>query len=232
MPFSKRKFTSGIVTLCLIGLILFYLLLPGFKHEVNTAVRLLAQADIQGLRVFVSSFGILAPLVSMALMVLQALASPLPAFVITFANSWIFGWFWGAVYSWTGAMIGAAVCYFIAKAYGRPLVEKMVGTKGLEMTDGFFETYGKYSIVIARLIPVVPFDIISYAAGLTRISFWSFFWATGVGQLPATLIYSWLGENMTLSAKYALWAVSGFLVLVFLSLAFKKKLQAKLGQNS
>ena len=231
MFLTKKKLNTLVITLILLVLVLLYFAIPSFALQVNTAVSILSQADIKGLRTYLAGFGILAPIVSMALMVLQALASPLPAFVITFANSWIFGWFWGAVYSWTGAMIGASVGYWIAKAYGRPVVEILVGNKSLEMTDHFFETYGEYSIIVARLIPVVPFDIISYAAGLTRIGFWSFFWATGVGQLPATLLYSWLGENMTPSAKYAFWAVSGFLILFVLSLAMKKGLKRKLDRE-
>lgn len=227
MTLKQKKFNVFII-ISILGLgILTYFFVPGFKLQVNIAVTLLAQADIIGLRRFIGDFGFYAPLISIALMVLQSLASPLPAFVITFANSWIFGWVWGAIYSWMGAMIGAAVCFWIGKAFGRPVVEKFTGVKGLELTDRFFETYGKYSIVIARLIPVVPFDIISYAAGLTKISFWSFFWATGIGQLPATLVYSWLGENMAPSAKYAFWALSSFLILLILSFALKKRFGVK-----
>jgi uncharacterized membrane protein YdjX (TVP38/TMEM64 family) len=228
MTLKQNKFNVFLITSILSLGILTYFFVPGFKLQVNIAVTLLAQADIIGLRSYIGDFGFYAPLISIALMVLQSLVSPLPAFVITFANSWIFGWVWGAIYSWTGAMIGATVCFWIGKAYGRPVVEKFTGVKGLELTDRFFETYGEYSILIARLIPVVPFDIISYAAGLTKISFWSFLWATGIGQLPATLVYSWLGENMTPSAKYALWALSGFIILFILSFAMKKRVEVKL----
>ncbi len=210
---------------CLAGL---YFFIPSFSNQVRTAASILSQADIKGMRIYIKGFGVWGPLVSMGLMVLQALAAPLPAFVITFANAWIFGWVRGAIYSWTGAMIGASICFWIVKAYGRPIVEKLVGKKSLEMSDRFFDQYGRYSIVIARLIPVVPFDIISYAAGITQMSFWGFFWATGIGQLPATIIYSWLGENMSPTAKYAFWAVCGFLVLLFFSLAMKKWFKSKL----
>lgn len=229
MSVTKKHINLALATAFLITLAGLYFLVPSFSQKVNTAVSILSQADIKGMRIFLKGFGVWGPLVSMALMVLQALVAPLPAFVITFANAWIFGWVWGAVYSWTGAMIGAAVCFWIAKVYGRPVVEKFVGKTSLEQTDRFFKTYGRYSVIIARLIPVVPFDIISYAAGLTTMGFWEFFWATGLGQLPATIIYSWVGENMSPTAKYAFWAFSGFMVLLFGSLAVKKRLQARLG---
>lgn len=231
MEMKKRKTNIILATLFLMALGALYFFVPSFAVQVKTAVGILARADIKAMRIYLHSYGLWAPIISMALMVLQALAAPLPAFVITFANAWVFGWVWGAVYSWTGAMIGASICFWIAKVYGRPVVEKMVGKKSLAMSDDFFTRYGRYSVIIARLIPVVPFDIISYAAGLTTIGFWEFFWATGIGQLPATIIYSWLGENMSPSAKYAFWAVCAFLVLLFFSLAVKKRIKNRLARE-
>lgn len=225
---NKRKTKIILAAIFLMVLGALYLFVPHFAVQVKAAVGILARADIKAMRIYLHSFGMWAPIISMGLMVLQALAAPLPAFVITFANAWVFGWVWGAVYSWTGAMIGASICFWIARVYGRPVVEKMVGKKSLQMSDDFFAQYGRYSVIIARLIPVVPFDIISYAGGLTTIGFGEFFWATGLGQLPATIIYSWLGENMSPSAKYAFWAVCGFLVLLFFSLAVKKRIKGRI----
>lgn len=232
MSLTKKQLSALAITILLGLMVVMYFLIPTFKQEVNTSASILSLADIKGMRIYLHGFGFWAPLVSMALMVFQAIAAPLPAFVITFANAWIFGWVMGAVYSWSGAMIGAALCYWIAKAYGRPMVEKLIGRKSLETTDKFFDKYGRHSIMIARLLPIVPFDIISYAAGLTTIGFWEFFWATGIGQLPATLVYSWLGENMSPTAKYAFWAVVGFLILLVFSFAIKKRFDQKLADQS
>lgn len=228
MVLNKKQAYIVCVTLLLIGLAEFYFFVPSFSRQVNTAAGFLSRADIKGLREYLLSFGIWAPMVSMGLMVLQALASPLPAFVITFANAWVFGWVLGAVYSWTGAMLGAALCFGIAKVYGRPVVEKLVGKKSLSASDRFFKKYGRYSVLIARLIPVVPFDIVSYAAGLTNMGFVEFLLATGVGQLPATVVYSWLGENITPTAKYAFWALCGFLALLIFGLGVQKKIKGSL----
>lgn len=222
----------ALISTCLAAAVILYLFVPGFKLSVDRGAGILAQADIEAMRAYLKGFGVWAPIVSMGLMVFQALISPLPAFVITFANAWVFGWFWGAVYSWSGAMIGATVCYWIAKILGRPAVEKMVGGRSLQITDRFFEEYGSHTVMIARLIPVVPFDIISYAAGLTSMGFWLFFWATGIGQLPATIIYSLLGENLTTSTKYLFWALTGFLVLLIFSMAVKQSIKKKLVGDS
>ena len=80
---------------------------------------------------------------------------------------------------------------------GREVVEKLTGKTVLDSMDGFFTRYGKHTILVCRLLPFVPFDPISYAAGLTSIRFRSFFIATGLGQLPATIVYSWAGSMLT-----------------------------------
>lgn len=181
----------------------------------------LSMKNIDAAKGYILSFGIWAPVVSFMLMILQSVVAPIPAWVITFANANLFGWFWGAVLSWTSAMAGAALCYYIAKLMGRGAVEKLTSKFALEEIDKFFEKHGKYAILIARLLPFVSFDIVSYAAGLTSMSFWSFFWATGLGQLPATIIYSIVGGMLTGGAKIAVMGI--FILFALFAFAFMLK---------
>ena len=156
---------------------------------------------------------------SFMLMILQSIAAPLPAFLLTFANANLFGWWKGAILSWSSAMAGAAVCFYIARLLGRDAVEKLTSRTSLKQIDEFFEKHGRLSILIARLLPFISFDIVSYAAGLTSMSFGSFFIATGIGQLPATIIYSYVGGMLTGGAKMfvtallLLFALSALIVL-------------------
>ena len=71
-------------------------------------------------------------------MVFQSLAAPLPAFLITFANAAIFGWWKGAMLSWFSSMVGAMVCFYIARLLGRDAVEKLAGKFAMESFDRFF----------------------------------------------------------------------------------------------
>jgi uncharacterized membrane protein YdjX (TVP38/TMEM64 family) len=66
------------------------------------------------------------------------------------------------------------------------------------------------SILVARLLPFISFDIVSYVAGLTSMSFLGFFVATGIGQLPATIVYSYVGGMLTGGAKLL---VNGLLIM-------------------
>jgi len=208
---SKRNTVAVLATIVLS--LIAYVAIPQLHDAVDTVVRILTirnpQEAILAFRDYLLGFGIWAPAVSSALMVLQALLAPIPAFVVTFTNGLLFGWFWGALLSWSSAMLGAVLCFWIARSLGRPVVEKLVGgTKSLEVSDLFFARYGDRAILISRLLPFVSFDIISYGAGLTPVSFWRFLLATGIGQLPATVLYSYLGQNLTGSVKVLFWVFS------------------------
>ena len=115
---------------------------------------------------------------------------------------------------------------------GRDVVEKLTSKAGLKQIDDFFEKHGSQSILIARLLPFVSFDIVSYAAGLTSMSLWSFLIATGIGQLPATLIYSYVGGMLTGGTKMVVTALLiifalGALVVLLKQLYTEKQKKSK-----
>jgi uncharacterized membrane protein YdjX (TVP38/TMEM64 family) len=174
---------------------LLYLLSAGFRSEVNRALGLLGRGDIAGLRDYIVSFGVWAPVASCFLMVLQALVAPVPSFLITFANGLAFGVFWGWMLSLFGHVLAAAVCFGISRSLGRVQVEVLVGRTGLESADRWFARWGIYAVFVGRLIPGIAFDVISYAAGLTRMRFRNFIFATALGIFPQTFLYSYLGRQ-------------------------------------
>lgn len=205
---------KGILIIVLLVCIAAYLWVPGIHKTMNRIFKMFASGDFTVVRDFVASYGVYAALMSFLLMIFQSIAAPLPAFLITFANASLFGWWKGAILSWSSAMAGAAICFYIAKILGRNVAEKLTSKTGLEQIDTFFERYGKNTILICRLLPFVSFDIVSYAAGLTSMSFVSFFVATGIGQLPATIVYSYVGGMLTGGAKLL---VTALLILFSLS---------------
>ena len=191
----------------------------------------LVKLDMEGLKEYILSFGIWGPVVSFLLMILQSVAAPLPAFVITFANAALFGWVYGAILSWSSAMAGAAICFYIAKFLGRNTVENLTSKFALDEIDKFFVKYGKHTILIARLLPFMSFDLVSYAAGLTSMSFASFFIATGIGQLPATIVYSYVGDMLTGGAKLMMTGLLTLFALSILIYVIKKIWDEKIINN-
>lgn len=211
-----------------------YFFIPPVKVNINQAFFILSNVDVELARGYILGFGIWAPIVSFLLMVFQSVAAPLPAFIITFANAGLFGWVYGAILSWSSAMVGAVVCFYIARYLGRDAVEKLTSAKALKGLDNFFDHYGKHAILIARLLPFISFDIVSYAAGLTSMGFWPFFIATGVGQLPATIIYSYIGGMLTGGVKtmvFGLLTIFALSILAVLSKNIWKDKKRKEGNN-
>ena len=179
----------------LAALLFTYLVSDAFRREVNRAVGVMGSGDTQVLRDYILSYGAWAPAVSATLMVLQALAAFVPSFLLGLANGLAFGAFWGGMLSLVSAALAAAISFGIARVLGRAPIEALVGRESLGRADGWFERHGAYAVLVARLIPVVSFDAISYAAGLTKMGFWRFLGATTIGMAPATFIYSYLGER-------------------------------------
>ncbi|MBI2197645.1 MAG: TVP38/TMEM64 family protein [Candidatus Rokubacteria bacterium] len=207
------------------GVVALVLALRGGPPE---AVRVLARGDIAGLRVYVLSFGAWAPLVSAGLMMLQAVIAPLPASAITYVNGLIFGAWWGGLLSWGSALGAAALCFGLSRILGRPAVGRLVSPRALEWSDAFFARFGSYAVLIGRLIPVVSFDVVSYGAGLTAMSFAGFLVATAVGMVPATLVYSYLGHLGGSSGQAVLWTLGTLTLLGVLVLALKGTVVAHL----
>ncbi|HEY5719402.1 MAG TPA: VTT domain-containing protein, partial [Gammaproteobacteria bacterium] len=87
-----------------------------------------------------------------------------------------------------------------------PFVNAVLGPRGRARLDGWTEGQGAVTLLVARFIPVIAFNLINYAAGLTSVSWWTFAWTTAIGILPLTLLMVLLGEQMTAVPWWA-WAV-------------------------
>ncbi len=237
-PNPKRVFNhatclrnSIIIVLIALVFVLLYNTVSAFKSNVDTIINILSHGDLEGLKNYLLHFGFRPPIISALIMILQSVMAPLPAFIVTVTNGLLFGAFWGTLLSWSSAMAGAIICFYISRWLGRPAAERFVSKKAMTLVDRFFDRYGNNSVLIARLLPVVSFDAVSYIAGLTSISFWGFLWATGLGQLPATIVYSWLGQSMTSIAKLGLWAFLGVATLIVFAFTVKKIIDSHMANN-
>ena len=195
---KKEKDIAQIILLLIVMIsVTAYCWIPVVNSKVNYIFMLFSSMSVESIIGYIRSFGAYAAVISFFLMVFQSVAAPLPGFLITFANTAIFGWWKGALLSWSGAMAGAFLCFMIARIAGRDLVEKLTVKLAMGSINVYFEKYGKYTVLICRLIPFISFDFVSYAAGLTAMGIVPFFIATGIGQLPTILVYSYVGGILT-----------------------------------
>ena len=238
MKQTEEKKTGGKLKWYVLGalilLCLLYFAVPTVNTYVNQAAAVLGSANVDAVVDYIRSYGPYAMAISFALMVFSSVVAPLPAFLITFSNAAIFGWWQGAILSWSSAMAGAALCFFIARALGRDTVERFAGRGALAGVEDYFAKYGSRTILICRLLPFVSFDAVSYFAGLTPVTFLSFFIATGIGQLPATVVYSYVGGMLTGGVKYfvtALLCIFALSILVMIIKNIYTERQAKKGDG-
>ncbi len=219
---NKKNIAKIALLVLVVVSVLIYYFVPSVNSKVNQIVILFSSMSVDNVIGYIRSYGVWAAVVSFFLMVFQSIAAPLPAFLITFANAAVFGWWQGAILSWSSAMVGSIVCFYIARIAGRDAVEKLTSKFAISSIDQYFERYGKHTILICRLLPFVSFDFVSYAAGLTSMGIVPFIIATGIGQLPATIVYSYVGGMLTGSAQMVVTALLIIFALFTLTVLFKK----------
>jgi len=151
---------------------------------------------------FIHSLGAWGPLGSIGLMIMHSFV-PFPAEFLTIANGMVFGPFWGVVITWSGAMLGAYASFGLTRLYGRPFVAKKINSSKLKKLDHWVQQQGTISLLLSRLIPLISFNLINYGAGLTKISWWTFTWTTGIGILPITIIMVTMGNNFNMFPWWA-----------------------------
>lgn len=191
---NRRKIARIVLLGVVLAAAIFYFAIPTVNSKVNRIFMLFSSMSVESIIGYIRSFGGYAVVVSFLLMVFQSVAAPLPAFLITFANAALWGWWKGAILSWSSAMAGAMLCFYIARIAGRDAVEKLTSKFAMDSVENYFEKYGKHTILICRLLPFVSFDFVSYAAGLTAMGVVPFLIATGIG--PAS------GDNRVLLCRW------------------------------
>jgi len=142
----------------------------------------------------VYNLGIIGIFLFIAIMGIQGLLVPLPSEVVLLATGMIWGWFWGGLMGVIGSMAAGILCYYVSRRGGRPLAEKFVGEKAIDIADDFIRKHGTKAIIITRFIPFIPFDVISYTAGLVDIDIKKYSIGTLLGSFFRAFFYSTLGS--------------------------------------
>lgn len=155
----KKKLILWLVVIILI-LLAFYLI-----------QRLTIQIDTQQIKEFIRSFGILGPIVLIILITATIIISPLVSLPLWFASLALFGFWLTCLFIIISNSIGSAVNFLIAQRFGRPVVAKLIGKKGIEKIDEITEIFGLKMLFITRLFGGASADYVSYAAGLTSMKF-------------------------------------------------------------
>lgn len=147
--------------------------------------------DVAALQSWVESAGSAAPWVFISLYA-AATVLFLPGSVITLAGGVLFGPVWGTLWSLTGATLGAALAFLIARYLGGAWIARRAGPRLSRLNDGVAAEGWRF-IAFVRLVPLFPFNLLNYALGLTRIAFLPYVLASALFMLPGALAFTWLG---------------------------------------
>jgi uncharacterized membrane protein YdjX (TVP38/TMEM64 family) len=160
---------------------------------------------------FLSSSGGFAPLIYMIAMASAIIISPIPSLPLNIAAGALFGPFLGTAYSVIGALGGAVVSFVIARRLGRQVIERF--TKGhVDFCTDCSDRLLTKIVFLSRLLPFISFDVVSYGAGLTKMSLRKFAVATFLGMIPLTFIYNYFGSVLVFSKGLTL--ILGFLLVM------------------
>ncbi len=161
----------------------------------GVAVWSLGTPSQEQLRRVVDSAGPLAPL---AYVVVYTLLTVLlvPGAVVTLVGGALFGSLFGTLYTVVGATLGALAAFTVGRWLGRDQVAELAGERIGRLEDWLAER-GFVAILYLRLIPVVPFNVLNYAAGITTIHRRDYTVATAVGIVPGTFAYATLGGSLS-----------------------------------
>jgi uncharacterized membrane protein YdjX (TVP38/TMEM64 family) len=147
--------------------------------------------DVQVLNHWVTQAGIAAPLL---FILVYALATVLflPGSVLTLAGGALFGPLPGTLYNLTGATIGAAIAFMVARYLASDWVEKKAAGRLQQLKQGI-EKEGWHFVAFVRLVPLFPFNLLNYALGLTRLKLSHYIVASYIFMLPGAFAYTYLG---------------------------------------
>ena len=136
---------------------------------------------------FLDTAGIWAPVVYMLIYTVGVCVF-IPGTLLTGLGAAIFGAYWGFLYVWIGAMLGAGAAFFIGRTLGRDFAASLVGDK-LKKYDDAIERNGFATVLYLRLV-YFPFTPMNFGMGLTKVRFRDYMVGTGLGIIVGTFIFT------------------------------------------
>lgn len=136
---------------------------------------------------FLDSAGMWAPIAYMAVYAVGVCLF-LPGTLLTGLGAAIFGPYWGFLYVWVGAMLGASAAFVIGRTLGREFAASLIGDR-LKKYDDAIERNGFATVLYLRLV-YFPFTPMNFGMGLTKVRFWDYFFGTGLGIIVGTFIFT------------------------------------------
>jgi len=192
MESPRPSFAAIAVTLAGIALMAAMVLaIPELRDAFEAAVR----GDTDEVRRQIDDLGAAGPLLILALALIHAIVF-YPAEILDAAAGFAYGFFPALALMMLGWLLSGLVCFAVGRSVARPLLDRWFGAARFERIEGAIERGGATLLLAVRLIPILPFSLVSYAAGAARVPLWRFIWTTAVAYLPITALSVYFGTRL------------------------------------
>jgi uncharacterized membrane protein YdjX (TVP38/TMEM64 family) len=159
----------------------------------------------------------------------------LPAVIATILGGAFFGWFWGGVLGWCGQIIGTTLTHTLSARVARRPFQRLFGHHRL--LQQLRNDVGVMGLFRLRILPVAPFGVFAYVAGIAGLSLTKLLVATAIGMLPSLMAYSYVGTQLMRglidpgSTERAL-RLAGYVTLAMLAISIIPAVVARMRRGS
>ena len=211
-----RWFLLGGVSALVVGVCAWLVITdaPSYRFLVRLYV------DKHYLKEMLREWGILAPLLFIALQALQVIVSPIPGEATGFLGGYLFGEALGLLYSTIGLTLGSVVAFAIGRWLGAHYVRNFVKKETWDKLGFIVEAEGAILCFIIFLIPGLPKDMVCYLFGISPMPLWVFAVVSGLGRIPGTWVLSAQGAHTATGNYVYVIVITAVVVAVALPLYY------------
>lgn len=206
------------------------LAIPELRHAASAAVH----GDTTEVRHQINDLGVAGPLLIVVLALVHPVV-PYPAEIVNAAAGFVYGFLPALAIVTVAWLCSALLCYLVGTRVARPLLDRFFGYERFERFEAMIERGGIPLLLALRLIPIVPFSLVCYAAGAARVPLWRFVWTTLVGYLPITALAVYFGtrlEGLELTDPLVLGSALALFALLLLGNLIVRRQTAGRGEGS
>ncbi|MFT7616064.1 MAG: putative membrane protein YdjX (TVP38/TMEM64 family) [Candidatus Woesearchaeota archaeon] len=189
----KEEIIRHKVFLVVLGIIAIILL---YDYLTGGFTKTFFESDTQQIVTQLKDVGSFAIPLYVIFVILEVVLAPIPSVVLYTAGGLLFGAFFGAALTFVGNIIGAAICYLLARYFFAHYFDRKISKSKLQTFKKKTDKYGAYTIFFLRLNPFTSSDIFSYAAGIVHMRFIPFIISTAAGLFPLILIQTYIGADL------------------------------------
>jgi len=152
-------------------------------------------ADRRFLKHMLREWGVLAPVVFIGLQALQVIIAPIPGQLTGILGGYLFGEWWGLLYSSIGLTLGSLAAFGVGRWLGIRYVRRLVNPEIWQRLGFVVEAEGAILCFVIFVIPGLPKDVTCYLFGLSPMPFWVFALVSTLGRIPDTWVASAQGAH-------------------------------------